>query len=104
MKLTTAIFAATAATLALAACSGAPEEQRSEETNVAAPAEPLNTTELPAAEAPAPLPTTNQASVEAPPEDLLSADEQTQEDADATGMTAKVNRDEGGNSAGQPAQ
>jgi len=55
-------------------------------------------------EAPA-APRIDNANTEAAPETApaLSEDEQTQDDADATGMTARVSRDEGSNEA-QPAQ
>ena len=99
---TLALLAASA--IALAACSGAKDsEQPAAETNVVNLAEPENYANV-ATEAPPATRIDNTAADAAPPSATLTADEQTQEDADATGMTAKVNRDEGGNSAGQPAQ
>lgn len=92
-----------AASLSLAACSGAKDpEPPVAETNVIDITEPANMAPV-ATEAPPAVRIDNTAAAEAPPADVLSADEQTQEDADATGMTARVNRDEGGNTA-QPAE
>ncbi|RYD99156.1 MAG: hypothetical protein EOP61_14810 [Sphingomonadales bacterium] len=100
---TIALLAASA--LALAACHDKPEEAPVGETNVTnlveGPADFGNVT----IEATPTAPVTNVATTAAPPSATLTADEQTAEDADATGMTSRVNRDEGGNSAaGQPAQ
>lgn len=99
MKIKTiALFAA--ASVALAACASSDDPQQLE-ANV------TNAVELPPVEANLiEPPVTNEttenvvvAPVTAPP---LTADEQTLDDAAATGMTAKVNRDEA--SAEQPAQ
>ena len=96
---TIALLAASA--LALAACSGSKtDEQPATETNISNIAvEPANfanvTTEAP----PATRIDNSAAESTTPPAATLTADEQTADDADATGMTAKVNRDEGGNSA-----
>ncbi len=100
----TLTLASAAAALALAACSGGnSEETPPTETNVEV-TEPMNMTELPA-EAPAPAPMDNTVSESQPATGVeLTADEQTQDDADAAGMTARVSRDEGGNESGQPAQ
>ena len=98
---TIALLAASA--IALAACSGAKDaEQPAAESNVTEVTAPENIAPV-ATEAPPATRIDNTAAVEAPTPPTLSADEQTLEDADATGMTAKVNRDEGGNS-GQPAE
>lgn len=90
---TVALFAASA--IALAACSNQPaEETPVAETNVANIVEaPANVVEL-APETPSPPPVENVASATPAPAPTLSSDEQTLDDADATGMTAKVNRDE----------
>lgn len=97
---TIALLAASA--IALAACSAAKEpEQPAAETNVIDLNEPENVANV-TTEAPPATRINNTAAAEAPPVATLSADEQTQDDADATGMTAKVNRDDGGN-ASQPA-
>lgn len=98
-----ALFAALGLSLSLAACKDAPEEQQGVgATNVANMTEAEIVNELPA-EAPPATQVTNRTTSEAPPAATLAPDEQTQDDADATGMTAKVNRDEGGNDSGQPA-
>lgn len=88
-----------AAALALAACSGGEEKAPAPVENMA-PIEVENTTVEVPTEAPA-APRIDNATVDVPvaetvPSDL-SADEQTQDDADATGMTARVSRDEAGN-------
>jgi hypothetical protein len=88
-----------AAALALAACSGGDEKAPPPVENMA-PIEVENTTvEIPT-EAPA-APRIDNATVDVPPAETvpsgLTADEQTQDDADATGMTARVSRDEAGN-------
>ena len=96
---TFALLAASA--IALAACSGSKtDEQPAGETNVTNIAvEPANVANV-ATEAPPATRIDNTTTTAAtPPSATLTADEQTAEDADATGMTAKVNRDEGGNSA-----
>ncbi len=89
--------------LSLAACSGSgsDETQPANETIVANLEEPANVVEVPNAVEPAP--TTNVVSAEAPPAATLTADEQTQADADAAGMTARVDRS-GNDTAPQPAQ
>ncbi|RYY23456.1 MAG: hypothetical protein EOP62_20135 [Sphingomonadales bacterium] len=100
MKIKTiALLAASA--IALAACQNKAEEPVAE-TNVTELVEPGNLMNV-VTEAPPATRIDNTTSVAVPPVATLTADEQTVEDADATGMTAKVNRDEGGNSA-QPAQ
>ena len=101
-----ALFATLAAAgLGLAACQGADEsEQPAAVTNV----EDLGTMNeaLPnvTAEAPAATRIDNASTESEPAQATLTADEQTQDDADATGMTARVSRDEAGNDTGQPAQ
>ena len=99
------LAAAGALSLSIAACGGGhDEEQPTAETNVTNLEEvPANLTDNVTAEAPA-APRIDNASTEALPEATLTADEQTQADADATGMTSRVSRDEGNGSAGQPAQ
>ncbi|MES2988302.1 MAG: hypothetical protein V4808_10390 [Pseudomonadota bacterium] len=80
--------------LALAACNNKADEAPVAETNV------TNMIEEPAnlmnviTEAPPATRIDNTAGVAVPPSATLTADEQTVEDADATGMTSKVNRDE----------
>jgi PBP1b-binding outer membrane lipoprotein LpoB len=92
MKKTIALVAF--AGLTLAACSGgsdAPVPEVNETiTNVDTTSEPENITDTPA---PEPI---NTVTPTPTPPVTLSADEQTVEDATATGMTAKVNRDENG--------
>jgi len=101
-----ALFAGIAAgALALTACSGRgdKEEQPEATTNAETITEPVNMTQLPT-EAPAATQIDN-VTVEtkpAPPPSVTS-DEQTQDDADATGMTARVSRDEPADEA-QPAE
>ncbi|MDG2536020.1 hypothetical protein P6144_20335 [Sphingomonas sp. HITSZ_GF] len=86
--------------LALAACSGGGnEEQPVNETVVANIGAPDNFANVTIDEPVAPV-TTN-ATTTPPPVAELAPDEQTQDDADATGMTAKVDRNA---SEGQPAQ
>jgi len=88
-----------AAGLTLAACSGnKPEEQPANETIVANIGEPETFNNV-TIEEPVAAPTTTNASSPPPVADL-APDEQTQEDADATGMTAKVDRN---SSDGEPA-
>lgn len=99
---TVALLAATG--LALAACGSKTEEQPAAETNVTniveEPAEVTNVV----TEAPAPAPADNATTAAvAPPTATLTADEQTAEDADATGMTARVDRNAPTDSA-KPAQ
>jgi ABC-type glycerol-3-phosphate transport system substrate-binding protein len=103
MKIRTIAFA-TAACLALAACGGGKDEAPEAGANVSditvpeTPATVNISTEAPAAPtgnvAEAPVP-------EASPTPVFS-DEQTQTDAEATGMTARVKRDEG--NEGTPAE
>jgi hypothetical protein len=100
-----ALLAPIAGGLALAACSGDKDEPAAPTSNVEnmAPIEVENTAAVPT-EAP---PATQIDNVVTPHAETvpseLSADEQTQDDADATGMTSRVSRDEGGNE-GQPAE
>jgi hypothetical protein len=100
-----ALLASVTAGLALAACSGDKDEAKAPTGNVEnmAPIEIENSATPVPTEAP-PATVVDNVTVEpepaAPP---LTSDEQTQDDADATGMTARVSRDEGGNE-GQPAE
>ena len=101
-----ALLASVAGALALGGCGGGKDDAPAptnaenmtpiEVQNDAATTVP---TEAPAA------PRIDNATTEAAPESApaLGADEQTQDDADATGMTARVSRDDGGNEA-QPAE
>lgn len=93
-----------AASVSLAACSGAPEEQPVETSNVTSTETPEETpnivSEAPAA--PIPVPVENRVEPEPAPTVTLTDDEQAQDDAAATGMTAKVNRDDP--VEGQPVQ
>lgn len=99
---TIALLAASA--IALAACHNKPDETPVGETNVTnMMVEPGNLMNV-VTEAPPATRIDNTTTTAAPPSATLTADEQTTEDADATGMTSRVNRDEGGNSAGQPVQ
>jgi len=87
-----ALLAASA--VALAACSGAKEEQQpTAETNVTdLTVAPDNVANV-AVEAPPAPQVDNTATAEVPaPVATLTADEQTQDDADAAGMTARVDR------------
>ncbi|NYT40286.1 hypothetical protein HZY97_05930 [Sphingomonas sp. R-74633] len=89
-----------AAGLALAACSGnKSEDTTANETIVANIGAPDNFANVTIDEPVAPV-TTNTTAATPPPVAELAPDEQTQDDADATGMTAKVNR----NTSEQPAQ
>ncbi|MEP9360259.1 hypothetical protein [Sphingomonas sp. KR3-1] len=89
-----------AAGLALAACSGSKtDDTQVNETIVANIGEPENLTNVTITE-PTATPTMTNASAPPPVADL-APDAQTQDDADATGMTAKVDRN---TSEGQPAQ
>lgn len=100
-----ALLVSATAALALGACSGGNDEATAPTGNVEnmTPIEVTNESPV-AIEIPAAAPTDNLATTtEVAPTPTLSADEQTQDDADATGMTARVSRDEGGNEA-QPAQ
>jgi hypothetical protein len=101
-----ALLASAAGTLALAACSGGKDESEAPTSNVGnmAPIEVENSATPVANEAP-PATVIDNATATAPAETApsdLTSDEQTQDDADATGMTARVSRDEGGNES-QPA-
>lgn len=100
MKISTIALLA-AAGLSLAACGHKEEEAAPDAnlTNITVPEDaPVN---LPT-EAPVALPTENTAeATPAAPVDVAPT-EQTQDDADATGMTARVSRDEGNEA--QPAQ
>lgn len=97
---TIALLAASA--IALAACHNKTEEAPVGETNVSNMiVEPDNMMNV-ATEAPPATRIDNTATTAAPPAATLTADEQTTADADATGMTSRVNRDDTGNS-GQPA-
>lgn len=99
-------LASAAAALALAACSGGNgEETPPAVTNVETMGEPVNMTELPT-QAPAETRidnTANEGTMATTPPDL-SADERTQQDADAAGMTSRVDRDVEVNQNGQPVQ
>jgi len=101
-----ALLATVAAGLALSACGGKDEAEAPANVANMTPIEVENTATTVPTEAPAAPPldnvTINTTHAETVPSDL-SADEQTQDDADATGMTARVSRDEGGNE-GQPAE
>jgi hypothetical protein len=98
MKTRTTLLIAIAG-LSLAACSGSkPEETTANETIVANIGEPDTVTNVTIDEPTEPV-TTNIATTPAPVA-TLAPDEQTQDDADATGMTAKVDRNA---SEGQPA-
>ena len=96
---------AIAGALALGGCSGGSDDPAAPVSNVEnmTPIEVTNTATVPT-EAPPATQIDNVAAT--PPETVpttLSADDQTQDDADATGMTARVSRDDGSNEA-QPAQ
>ncbi len=102
-----ALLAAAGAALALGGCGGRDEAEAP--TANAGSMTPIDVENDAAAmvptEAPA-APRIDNASTEsepAPAAPALDADEQTQDDADATGMTARVSRDDGGNEA-QPAE
>jgi hypothetical protein len=89
-----------AAGLALAACSGnKSEDTTANETIVANIGAPDNFANVTIDEPVAPV--VSNATTTPPPVAELAPDEQTQDDADATGMTAKVDRNA---SEGQPAQ
>ncbi len=91
-----------AAGLSLAACSGGEKDapEATNDTMMSNIVEPQNEAAVPAEPSPTPAPAN--VAREAPAAPQLSSDEQTQEDADATGMTAKVDRN--ASDAGQPAQ
>lgn len=100
MKTKTIILLAASA-LTLAACHNKPDEQPVGETNVTnLVVEPANIANV-ATEAPPATRIDNTAVTAAPPSATLSADQQTVEDADATGMTSRVDRSQPDNS-GQP--
>lgn len=101
MKIRTIALIAVAG-LSLAACSGGkPDDTTANETVVANIGEPDNFSNVTINEPVAPV-TANAttAATNPPPVADLSPDAQTQDDADATGMTAKVDRNA---SEGQPA-
>ena len=101
MKISTIALLA-AASLSLAACGHKEEEAVPDAnlTSITVPDEEL--TANVATEAPVALPTENTAeATPAAPVDI-APEEQTQDDADATGMTARVSRDEGNET--QPVQ
>lgn len=103
MKTSTLLLLA-ASGLALAACSsGNSDEQPAAETNVANIVEEPGNFANVLTEAPPAARIDNTTTTAMPPSATLTADEQTTDDADATGMTARVNRDEPANSSGQPA-
>lgn len=100
-----ALLASVTGALALGACSGGSEGDQPATGNVEnmAPIEVTNESPVAIEASPAPqVDNLTSTDVQPAPSDL-TADEQTQDDADATGMTARVSRDEGGNEA-QPAQ
>lgn len=101
------LTAAAAAALTLAACGGGADEEQPDamETNTEAMAipEPANMAELPQ-EAPAETRVDNTATdTVAAPAPEIAPTEQVQDDAAATGMTARVDRSAGGNEA-QPTE
>ena len=107
MKKISTIALLAAASLSLAACSGgSDEEQPAAETNVANVAEPVEAANAAVeTEAPSATRIDNVTAEAPPPVEALAADEQTQADAAATGMTARVDRSAPGNdSAEQPTQ
>jgi hypothetical protein len=94
------------AALTLAACGGgSDEEQPAPASNVESIAipEPANMTELPTEAPPATRIDNTAADTVAAPAPEIAPTEQVQDDADATGMTARVDRSEGSNEA-QPAE
>lgn len=91
--------------LTLAACGGGSEETPPVATTNFEEAAPVENLDMEVStEAPAATRIDNASTESEPAPPTLTSDEQTQEDADATGMTARVARDEGGNDSGQPAQ
>lgn len=105
MKFKRMALFAVAGALVLGGCSGGSDEPAAPTSNVEnmTPIEVGNSAVAPT-EAPVATPIDN-VTVTPQPETVpsdLSADEQTQDDADATGMTARVSRDEGNEA--QPAQ
>lgn len=102
MKLATIALVA-AAGLSLAAC-GHKEEEAAPDANLTSITVPEDTTATNVVvETPTPEPTVNVVEPSPAPTIAITPDEQTQDDADATGMTARVSRDEGEESA-KPAQ
>jgi hypothetical protein len=101
MKISTIALLA-AAGLSLAAC-GHKEEEAAPDANLTNITVPEDATVNVSTETPVAAPTGNtvEATPAAPVE--LAPEAQTQDDADATGMTARVSRDEG-NESGQPVQ
>ncbi|MCP3734887.1 hypothetical protein M9979_08390 [Sphingomonas sp. RP10(2022)] len=99
-KRTKTIAALLLAPVLLAACSRSEPEQPVEDTNTLESVEPManaatevEPVEAPVAE-PSPLPDANTAAIDVPPEAPVKPDVQVLDDADATGMTARVTRDE----------
>lgn len=87
--------------LSVAACSRSEPEQAPSAENVAAEdvpsAEPTTPADQPLAESPVvetPTESTNSVAIDVPPEAPIAPDVQVLDDADATGMTARVSRDE----------
>ncbi len=85
--------------LLLTACSRSEPEQPAEMENMDATAPMDNATAAPTPDAaavtePSPPPAENSAAIDVPPERPVAPDAQVLDDADATGMTARVNRDE----------
>lgn len=105
-KRTALPLAVAAAALALTACGG--EEPAPVETANVEEMMPIDNVAMEPVPEEAPPATridnvTAESLLEPPPQETLTVDEQTQADAEASGMTARVSREEGGNSA-QPAQ
>jgi len=101
MKKTIAILAAGSLALALAACGGPKTDEAPVETNVMNVEEQDNAI-LANAGVEVPAPETNVATVPAPKGADFADGAQTQDDADAAGMTARVSRD--GDNETAPAQ
>jgi hypothetical protein len=100
MKISTIALLA-AAGLSLAAC-GHKEEEAAPDANLTNITVPEDATVNVSTETPAAAPINTVEATPAAPV-ALAPEEQTQDDADATGMTARVSRDEG-NESGQPVQ
>jgi hypothetical protein len=83
-------FIALAGALTLAAC-GKKEEEAPVTNNAVEP--PVENVIVPEPDAPAPPPADNGASLEPAPPPSISEQQQIQDDADATGMTSRLNRD-----------
>lgn len=99
------LAAAATAVLSLAACGGSNDEPPATEANIetTAPLDDANMGALPT-ETPSATPTAEATNlVEAAPVAEVDPSEQVQDDADATGMTARVSRDEAANET-QPAE